>query len=297
MSFAGWTEIALTLALVAALAIPVSALIVRVFAGDATFLSPALAPFEAAFFRLAGVDPRKEQSWLGYTLAMLTFSAVGFLSLYALQRLQGQLPLNPGGFAAVPPDLAFNTSISFITNTNWQNYSGETTMSHLTQMLGLTVHNFLSAATGLAVAFAFVRGFTRSGARTIGNFWVDMTRIALHILLPMSLVFAVALVALGIPQTLHGAVDAMTLEGAKQVIAIGPVASQEAIKELGTNGGGFFNANAAHPFENPSAWTDLLQIAALLLIPVASVFAFGRVVGDISQGRVILATMAVGKTF
>ena len=194
------------------------------------------------------------------------------------------LPLNPRGFDAVPPDLAFNTSVSFITNTNWQNYSGETTMSHLTQMLGLTVHNFLSAATGLAMAFALVRGFTRSSATTVGNFWVDVTRITLYLLLPIAFVLAFVFVALGVPQTLAGAVEATTLEGAKQVISIGPMASQEIIKELGTNGGGFFNANSAHPFENPNAWTNLLEIWSLLLIPVASVLAFGRAVGDIAPG-------------
>ena len=198
------------------------------------------------------------------------------------------LPLNPQGFDAVPPDLAFNTSISFITNTNWQNYGGETTMSHLTQMLGLTVHNFLSAATGLAMAFALVRAFARSSATTVGNFWVDMTRVALYVLLPLSIVFALVFVALGVPQTLAGSIDVTTLEGAKQTISIGPMASQEAIKELGTNGGGFMNANSAHPFENPNAWTNILEIWALLLIPVASVLAFGRAVGDFRQGRAIL---------
>ncbi|MBV8443035.1 MAG: potassium-transporting ATPase subunit KdpA, partial [Hyphomicrobiales bacterium] len=190
-------------------------------------------------------------------------------------------------------DLAFNTSTSFITNTNWQNYSGETTMSHLTQMLGLTVHNFLSAATGLAMAFALVRGFARSSATTVGNFWVDVTRISLYILLPISFVGAFVLIALGVPQTLAGAVDATTLEGAKQTISIGPMASQEVIKELGTNGGGFFNANSAHPFENPNAWTNVLEIWAILIIPTASVLAFGRIIGDLRQGRAILATMGV----
>ena len=239
------------------------------------------------------MDPAREQDWFAYTIAMLVFSVAGFLSLYVLQRLQNFLPLNPRGFDAVPPDLAFNTSVSFITNTNWQNYSGETTMSHLTQMLGLTVHNFLSAATGLAMAFALVRGFARSSATTVGNFWVDVTRVTLYILLPISVVGALVFVALGMPQTLVGAVDATTLEGAKQTISIGPVASQEIIKELGTNGGGFFNANAAHPFENPNGWTNILEIWALLLIPVASVLAFGRAVGDMRQGRAILAAMAV----
>jgi len=266
---------------------------VRVYSGERTFLTPVMGPVERGFYRLAGVDPAREQDWYGYAIAMIVFSVAGFLSLYALQRLQNFLPLNPRGFDAVPPDLAFNTSDSFITNTNWQNYSGETTMSHLTQMLGLTVHNFLSAATGLAMAFALVRGFARSSATTVGNFWVDMTRVTLYILLPIAFVFAFVLVALGVPQTLAGAVDTTTLEGAKQTISIGPVASQEIIKELGTNGGGFFNANSAHPFENPNAWSNILEIWALLLIPIASVLAFGRAVGDIRQGRAILAAMAV----
>jgi potassium-transporting ATPase potassium-binding subunit len=293
MTLVGWTQIALVLAVVVACAVPLSAFIARVFAGERTFLSPVLGPVERGFYRLAGVDPAREQDWYSYALAMVVFSIAGFLSLYALQRLQNVLPLNPRGFDAVAPDLAFNTSSSFITNTNWQNYAGETTMSHLTQMLGLTVHNFLSAATGLAMAFALVRGFSRSSATTVGNFWVDVTRISLYVLLPIAFVLTFVLVALGVPQTLAGAVDATTLEGAKQVISIGPVASQEIIKELGTNGGGFFNANAAHPFENPNAWTNILEIWALLLIPVASVLAFGRAVGDMRQGRAILATMAV----
>ena len=293
MTLVGWLQIALVLALVVACSVPLSAFMARVYSGERTFLSTVLGPVERGFYRLAGVDPAREQDWYGYAIAMVVFSVAGFLSLYALQRLQNFLPLNPRGFDAVPPDLAFNTSDSFITNTNWQNYSGETTMSHLTQMLGLTVHNFLSAATGLAMAFALVRGFARSSATTVGNFWVDMTRVTLYILLPISLVGALIFVALGMPQTLAGAVDATTLEGAKQTISIGPVASQEIIKELGTNGGGFFNANSAHPFENPNAWTNILEIWALLLIPVASVLAFGRIVGDVRQGRAILAAMAV----
>ena len=293
MTLIGWAQIALVLALVLGCAIPLSKFIAEVYAGEKNFLSPVIGPVERGFYRLAGVDPAREQDWFAYTIAMLVFSVAGFLVLYGVQRLQGLLPLNPRGFDAVPPDLAFNTSISFITNTNWQNYSGETTMSHLTQMLGLTVHNFVSAATGLAMAFALVRGFARSSATTVGNFWADMTRITLYILLPIALLGALLLIVLGVPQTLVGAVDATTLEGAKQTIAIGPMASQEIIKELGTNGGGFFNANSAHPFENPSAWSNLLEIWALLLIPVASVLAFGRVVGDVRQGRAILAAMAV----
>src|SRR5271166_4246548 len=293
MTLVGWSQIALVLALVVACSVPLSAFVARVYSGERTFLSPVFGPIERGFYRLAGVDPAREQDWFTYAIAMVVFSVAGFLSLYALQRLQNFLPLNPRGFDAVPPDLAFNTSDSFITNTNWQNYSGETTMSHLTQMLGLTVHNFVSAATGLAMAFALVRGFARSSAATVGNFWVDLTRSVLYILLPISVVGALVLVALGVPQTLAGAIDATTLEGAKQTISIGPVASQEFIKELGTNGGGFFNANSAHPFENPNAWTNFLEIWALLLIPVASVLAFGRVVGDMRQGRAILAAMAV----
>ncbi len=293
MTLAGWSQIALALAIVLVCAVPLSSLIAEVFAGERTFLSPVLGPVERGLYRAAGVDPAREQDWLGYTLAMIVFSIAGFLSLYALQRLQGLLPLNPRAFDAVAPDLAFNTSTSFITNTNWQNYSGETTMSNLTQMLGLTVHNFLSAATGLAMAFALTRGFVRSSTQTVGNFWADVTRVTLYILLPISVVGALVLVALGVPQTLLGAVDATTLEGAKQTLSIGPVASQEMIKELGTNGGGFFNANSAHPFENPNAWTNLFEIVALLLVPTASVLAFGRVVGNLRQGWAILAAMAV----
>src|ERR1700688_3014325 len=293
MTLVGWAQIALVLALVLACAIPLSKFIADVYAGERTFLSPIIGPVERGFYRLAGVDSAREQDWFTYTIAMLVFSIAGFLSLYAIQRLQNFLPLNPRGFDAVPPDLAFNTSDSFITNTNWQNYSGETTMSHLTQMLGLTVHNFLSAATGLAMAFALVRGFARSSATTVGNFWVDLTRVTLYILLPIAVVGALVFVALGMPQTLAGAVDATTLEGAKQTIAIGPMASQEAIKQLGTNGGGFMNANSAHPFENPNAWSNIIQIWALLVIPVASVIAFGRAVGDIRQGRAILITMGI----
>jgi K+-transporting ATPase ATPase A chain len=293
MTFVGWLQIAIVLALVLATAIPFSGYIANVYAGKGTFLSPVLRPLERGFYRLAGVDETREQSSFVYSIALIAFSIAGFVSLYALQRFQNVLPLNPQGFDAVGSDLAFNTSISFITNTNWQNYGGETTMSHLTQMLGLTVHNFLSAATGLAVAFAFVRAFARSSAKTVGNFWVDVTRVSLYILLPIAIVFALVLVALGVPQTLTGSIDVTTLEGAKQTISIGPMASQEAIKQLGTNGGGFFNANSAHPFENPNAWTNILQIWALLLIPVASVLAFGKAVGDSRQGRAILITMGI----
>ncbi len=293
MTLVGWSQIAIVLALVLVTAIPLSSFMTSVYAGKDNFLSPVLRPVERGFYRLAGVDETREQSWFIYAIAMIAFSIAGFASLYALQRLQNVLPLNPQGFDAVPPDLAFNTSVSFITNTNWQNYGGETTMSHLTQMLGLTVHNFLSAATGLAMAFALVRAFARSNATTVGNFWVDMSRIVLYILLPISVVFAIVFVALGMPQTLAGSVDVTTLEGAKQEISIGPMASQEIIKELGTNGGGFMNANSAHPFENPSVWSDIIENWSLLLIPFASVLAFGRAVGDVRQGRAIFITMGI----
>jgi K+-transporting ATPase ATPase A chain len=293
MTFVGWSQIAIVLALTLIAAIPLSGLIVKIYAGEANVLTPVLRPVERLFYRLAGVDETREQSWLVYAMAMIAFSIVGFLSLYALQRLQGVLPLNPQGFPGVPADLAFNTSVSFITNTNWQNYAGEQTMSHLTQMLGLTVHNFLSAATGLAMAFALVRAFARSNSQTVGNFWVDMTRVVLYVLLPISIVGALVLVALGIPQTLAGSVDVTTLEGAKQTIALGPIASQEFIKELGTNGGGFVNANSAHPFENPNAWSNMLEIWSLLLVPFASVIAFGRAVGDFRQGRAIVVAMGI----
>jgi K+-transporting ATPase ATPase A chain len=293
MTIVGWAQIALILAAVIAAAVPLGGYIARVLAGERTLLTPIFAPVERVFYRLSGVDPAREQSWLVYTMAMLAFSIAGFASLYALQRLQNMLPLNPQGFAPVPADLAFNTSLSFITNTNWQNYSGETTMSHLTQMLGLTVHNFVSAATGLAMAFALVRGFARAESPTVGNFWVDLTRGTLYVLLPIAILVALALVALGVPQTLAGSVEATTLEGAKQVISIGPVASQEAIKELGTNGGGFFNANSAHPFESPNAFSNMLEIWAILVIPFATVFAFGRAVLDFRQGRAIAITMGI----
>jgi len=293
MTSIGLAQIAIVLLAVIVAAVPLGNYIATVLAGERSLLSPALSPIERVFYRLAGVDPAREQNWLAYTMAMVAFSVIGFVSLYALQRLQAYLPLNPLGFSGVPADLAFNTSMSFVTNTNWQNYGGESTMSHLTQMLGLTVHNFVSAATGLAMAFALVRGFSRAESPTIGNFWVDLTRSTLYVLLPMSIVVALALVALGVPQTLQGSIEATTLEGAKQTLAIGPVASQEAIKELGTNGGGFFNANSAHPFENPNALSNMLEIWALLVIPFATAFAFGRAVFDDRQGRAIAITMMI----
>ncbi|MGE3228383.1 MAG: potassium-transporting ATPase subunit KdpA [Hyphomicrobium sp.] len=293
MTWMGWFEIALVLGAVLVAAWPLGGYMARVFAGERTLLSPVLAPVERVFYAAAGVKRDSEQSWIGYTLAMLAFNAAGFLFLYALMRLQSDLPLNPQGFAGVTPDLAYNTATSFVTNTNWQSYGGETTMSHLVQMAGLTVQNFVSAATGMALAIAVIRAFARSGARQIGNFWVDATRATLYVLLPLSILVAVGFAASGVPQTLAANVEATTLEGAKQVIALGPVASQEAIKQLGTNGGGFFNANAAHPFENPSAWSNVISIWSMLLISTAFTFTFGRMVGDRRQGLALLAAMGV----
>jgi len=291
MTFAGWFEIALVLGAVLAAAWPLGLYMARVFAGERTALSTILVPVERGLYAFARVKPNSEQSWLSYTMAMLVFNGAGFLFLYALMRLQHVLPLNPQNFGAVEPGLAFNTSMSFVTNTNWQSYAGETTMGHLVQMAGLAVQNFLSAATGIALAVAVTRAFARSGTREIGNFWIDVTRATLYVLLPLSILIAILYVASGVPQTLAASVSATTLEGAKQTIAFGPVASQEAIKQLGTNGGGFFNANAAHPFENPNAWSNILSIWSMLLIPTAMTFTFGRMVGDRRQGFTLLAVM------
>ena len=258
-----------------------------------TFLTPALAPVERAAYRLAGIDPDGSQHWTGNALAMLMFNLAGFLLLYLVLRLQGVLPWNPQGLAPMAPDVAFNTAMSFVTNTNWQAYSGEVALSYFSQMAGLTVQNFVSAATGMAVAVAVVRGFAARSAGTIGNFWVDLTRSVLYVLLPLSILLAVALVIEGVPQSLAPYTEATTLEGAEQVIAQGPVASQVAIKQLGTNGGGFFGINSAHPLENPTPASNLLQCVAILLIPVAFVFLFGRMVGDRRQGLALFAAMGI----
>jgi K+-transporting ATPase ATPase A chain len=262
-----------------------------VFNGERTLLSPLLRPVEAGVYWIGGVDEKREQHWLTYTVAMLLFHVGGFVILYAVMRLQAVLPFNPAGQSAVAPDLSFNTAISFITNTNWQNYGGESTMSYLVQMLGLTHQNFLSAATGIALAVALIRGFSRSSMRTIGNFWVDVTRCTLYVLLPICVVYTLFLIWQGIPQTLQPYVDATTLEGAKQTIAVGPVASQVAIKMLGTNGGGFFNANAAHPFENPTALSNFVQMISIFALGAALTNVFGRMVGNPRQGWAILAVM------
>lgn len=293
MTLVGWLQISLLFLAVLLVIKPLGLYMARVFSGERTFLSPLLARAESDLYRLSGIDAGKEQGWRGYVTAMLVFSLAGFLILYALLRLQAYLPLNPQGFAGMAPDLAFNTAVSFVTNTNWQNYGGETTLSHFSQMAGLTVQNFLSAATGMALAVAFTRAFARSKVSTLGNFWVDVTRATLYVLLPLSIVVALAFVAMGLPQTLAGSVTATTLEGANQVISLGPVASQEAIKQLGTNGGGFFNVNAAHPFENPTAWSNYLNIFAMLSISAALVYAFGQMVGNRRQGWALIAAMAV----
>ncbi|PZA10724.1 potassium-transporting ATPase subunit KdpA [Rhodopseudomonas palustris] len=293
MTLIGWTQIALFCAIVVALTPLLGAYLTAVFEGKTTWLSFALRPVEAGLYRVAGVDPRREQHWLSYTVAMLLFHVAGFALLYGLLRLQNLLPLNPAGQSAVAPDLSLNTAISFLTNTNWQNYGGESSLSYLTQMLGLTVQNFLSAATGIVLAVALIRGFARASAKTIGNFWVDVTRCTLYVLLPLCVVLALFLVWQGVPQTLGPYADATTVEGAKQTIALGPVASQVAIKMLGTNGGGFFNANAAHPFENPTALSNFVQMLAIFALGAALTNVFGRMVGDQRQGWAILAAMGV----
>jgi potassium-transporting ATPase potassium-binding subunit len=293
MTANGFVQIALFCAVVVLLVKPFGYYMTRVFNGERTFLSLPLRPLERAIYALSGVKQDEEQDWKSYGLAMLTFSLAGFLSLYALQRLQAVLPFNPQHLDAVSPDLAFNTSVSFVTNTNWQSYTPETTMSYLTQMAGLTVHNFVSAATGIALAIALIRGFARRSARTLGNFWVDMTRTVLYVLLPIAIVVGLFFVWQGMPQNLGAYTEATTLDGAKQVIAQGPVASQEVIKIMGTNGGGFFNANSAHPYENPNALTNFVQMVLIFSIGAALTNVFGRMVGKERQGWAIFAVMGI----
>ncbi|OFW98067.1 MAG: potassium-transporting ATPase subunit KdpA [Alphaproteobacteria bacterium RIFCSPHIGHO2_12_FULL_66_14] len=293
MTFNGWVQIALFVAVVLLLTRPLGGYLDNVMAGRRTLLSPVLVPVERGFYRLAGIDPAEEQSWWVYARAMIVFHIAGFVLLYLLLRLQDLLPLNPQGMAAVLPDLAGNTAISFLTNTNWQNYGGESTMSYLSQMAGLAVQNFLSAATGIALAVALVRGFARAEAKGIGNFWADLVRITLYVLLPLCILLTVFFVWQGVPQNLGGYVEATTLEGARQKIAQGPVASQLSIKMLGTNGGGFFNANSAHPYENPTALSNLVQMLAIFAIGAALTNVFGRAVGDERQGWAILSAMGV----
>ena len=293
MTLNGWIQIALYCAVVVALVKPLGAYMTRVFNGERNLLSLVFAPVERRLYRVSGIDERQEQTWLGYAGAMIVFNVLGFVLLYAILRLQAVLPLNPAEQVAVAPDLAFNTSTSFITNTNWQSYGGESTLSYLSQMLGLTHQNFVSAASGIAVAVALIRGFSRASTKTLGSFWIDITRATLYVLLPICVVYALFLVSQGMPQTLGAYVEATTLEGAKQTIAVGPVASQVAIKMLGTNGGGFFNANAAHPFENPTALSNFVQMVSIFAIGAALTNVFGRMVGDERQGWAILAAMGV----
>lgn len=293
MSAASWLQV---VALVAAILVATRVLgpyLAAVFGGGPCRGDRVLGPVERLVYRAARVDPGREQTWTAYTVSLLAFSGASLLVLYGLQRLQGVLPMNPTGVAGVSPALAFNTAASFVTNTNWQNYAGESTLSHLTQMVGLTVQNFVSAAVGLAVAIALVRGLVRSRSGTIGNFWVDLTRGVVRVLLPLSIVLAIVLVSQGVVQNLRGFSEAATVTGPVQSIPGGPIASQEAIKELGTNGGGPYNANAAHPFENPTGFTSLLEIVALLAIPFALTYAYGRLVGSQRQGWVVFAAMAV----
>src|SRR3984893_2296382 len=293
MTSNGWLQIGLFSLIVVLITRPFGGYMARVFAGERTFLSPLLRPVERLIYWCCGVDETEEQPWLTYAVSMLFFGIAGFVTLYALQRLQWYLPFNPQGQAGVEQVLAFNTSVSFVTNTNWQSYVPETTMGYLVQIAGLTVHNFVSAAVGIVLALALIRGFARREANGIGNFWVDLTRCTLYILLPISVMVTLLFVWQGVPQNLSAYVDATTLEGAKQTIALGPVASQEVIKVLGTNGGGFFNANSAHPYENPTALTNLVQMLLLIGIAAALTNVLGRMVQDERQGWAIFAAMGI----
>ena len=295
-----WLQIGLYLIVLLLLVKPLGSFMAKVYQGERTFLSPALGPVERFIYRIIGVKPEEEMDWKMYAFAMLLFSLVGLITLYGLQRLQAILPLNPQNLGAVAPDLSFNTSVSFNSNTNWQSYGGETTMSYLTQMIGLTVHNFLSAAVGMAVLIALIRGFVRHSAQTIGNAWVDMTRSVLYILIPLSLILAVVLVSQGVVQTFNASQKAQLLQPTQdtsgqtvtqQTIAVGPAASQIAIKQLGTNGGGFFNVNSAHPFENPTPLSNFLEMLAILLIPASLCYTFGKMAKDTRQGWALLTAM------
>jgi K+-transporting ATPase ATPase A chain len=293
MTFPGWLQIIVFFLALLALTKPLGSYMARVFNGERTILSPALLPVERGIYRIAGVNANEDQRWWVYAIALLLFNLGGVLLLYVLQRIQGFLPFNPQGFSGLAPDLAFNTAVSFLTNTNWQSYGGESTMSYLTQMAGLTVQNFVSAATGIAIALALIRGFARRRADAIGNFWVDLVRATLYVLLPLATIFALVLVWQGVPQNLNAYTDLTTLQGTTQTIAQGPVASQEAIKLLGTNGGGFFNANSAHPFENPTPFTNFLEMLAILAIGAGLTYTFGRMVGNTRQGWALFAAMSL----
>ncbi len=302
MNIYSWIQLGFYIVVLLLLAKPLGLFMARVYQGEHTFLDPILKPAERFLYRLAGVKAEEEMDWKVYAIAMLLFNAVGLLAVYALQRFQGVLPLNPQGLGAVTPDSSWNTAVSFTTNTNWQGYGGEATMSYASQMLAMTVQNFLSAATGMAVLVALLRGIVRHNAKGVGNFWVDLTRSILYILLPLSLLLAFALVSQGVVQTfspyqtvtlLQPTVDANGNEVTQQVLAVGPAASQIAIKQLGTNGGGYFNANSAHPFENPTPLSNFLEMLAILLIPASLAYTYGKMVGDTRQGWAILAVMTI----
>jgi K+-transporting ATPase ATPase A chain len=293
MTINGWIQILVFAGIIIALVKPLGGYLTRVLNGERTLLSVIFGPLERGLYRVAGTNEKEEQHWTTYALAMLLFNLAGFTVLYLVQRLQGGLPFNPQGLGAVEPTSAFNTAVSFMTNTNWQGYGGETTMSYLTQMAGLTVQNFVSAATGIAIAVALIRGFSRASGKTVGNFWVDLTRITLYVLLPICFVGSLVLVWQGVPQNLNPYTIATTVEGAQQTIAQGPVASQMMIKHLGTNGGGFFNVNAAHPFENPNAFTNLIHMVSIFAIGAALTNVFGRMVGSEKKGWAIFTAMGV----
>ncbi len=293
MTLNGWFQILVFCGILLVIVKPLGAYMTRVFSGERTLLSPVLVPIERGLYALAGTSEREEQHWTTYAFAMLMFNLAGLLVLYGLLRFQDVLPLNPAGMSAIGPDLSFNTAISFVANTNWQSYGGESTMSYLSQMVGLAVQNFVSAATGMAIAIGLIRAFSRASGKALGNFWVDMTRATLYILLPICIVLTLVYVALGVPQTFGAYVSATTLEGAQQTIALGPVASQLAIKMLGTNGGGFFNANSAHPFENPDNISNMIQMLSIFAIGAAFTNVFGRMVGNQRQGWAILGAMGV----
>jgi len=285
--------VAMLLALLLVMAMPLGGYIARVFNGEPSVMTPMIRPLERGFYRLCGIDEDQEMSWKDYSASLLIFNVLGLMAVFLLQEIQGFLPLNPEGFGPVRWDTAFNTAVSFSTNTNWQSYSGEQTMSYLTQMLGLTVQNFLSAAVGIAAAMAVIRGFIRKNTSDLGSFWVDLTRAVLYLLLPLAIIWALIFASQGMVQTLGPYINAQTLDGGVQTIALGPAASQVAIKYLGTNGGGFFNANSAHPFENPTPLTDLLQVLGMLLIAASMPFAFGSMVKNRKQGFAIFASMLV----
>ena len=302
MTILSWLQLIFYLAVLLLLAKPLGTYMARVYQGERTFLHPILQPVERLFYRAIGTNPEAEMDWKPYAVAMLLFNLLGLLAVYLLQRLQAILPLNPEGLAAITPDSSWNTAVSFASNTNWQGYGGEVTMSYLTQMLGMTVQNFVSAAAGMATLIAFIRGFTRHTTQTIGNFWVDLTRSVLYILLPLAFVVALVLVSQGVVQTLRpyqtvellqATTDANGATVTEQVLAVGPAAAQIAIKQLGTNGGGFFNVNSAHPFENPTPLSNFVEMLAILLIPAALCYTFGKMVKDTRQGWAILTAMTL----